>query len=369
MRRLLICLTALILLATVGLARAEEPAKAKRQLVVGTTLIEPFVLRGQDGVYRGLTMDLWDEVAKDLGLEYKVVEFNLDDLIKAVQAGVVDVAATALTVTSYREQIIDFSHPYYHTGLAIAVPEADLGGWREVVRHLFSSRPVMIMAIILAGLIIMGFLVWLAERRARCTQFGEGAKGVGQSLWWAAQTLSSVGYGDATPVTLSGRILAFVWMLVSLVLVSLFTAVITTALTVTNLNSAVRDVQDLISVRVGTVSGSTSENYLTTHRVDFYRFATPVDGMRALAEKRVSAFVFDEPVMQYIVKKELPDVIKVLPRRFDPQDYAFAVPNQSPLRKDINQALLRRIHSEAWKNILYHYLGDEAAPRGPVPQD
>lgn len=370
MRRAIVWLAALLgLLGIGGVGLAAETDKAKRELVVGTTLAEPFVMRGQDGVYRGLAMDLWDGVAKDLGLQYKVVEFSLDDLIKAVQAGVVDVAATALTVTSYREQIIDFSHPFYHTGLAIAVTGAETGGWREVVGHLFSNRPALVMAAILLGLLIMGFLVWLVERRAKCTQLGEGVKGVGQSLWWAAQTLSSVGYGDATPVTLSGRLLAFVWMLASMVLVSLFTAVITTALTVTNLSKVVRDVQDLVSVRVGTVEGSTSDVYLTRNRVDFFRYPTPLEGLRALLDGRINAFVFDEPVLQYIAKHELPEGIRVLPRRFDPQDYAFAVPNQSPLRKEINQSLLRRIHGEAWKSTLYHYLGDDAVPRGPVPQD
>lgn len=373
MRRAMIWLLAWALVGASAMGWAAEPGQApgkgKKELVVGTTLAEPFVMRSHDGIYRGLAMDLWDGIAKDLGYQYKVVEFGVDDLIKAVRAGVVDVATTSLTVTSYREQIIDFSHPYYHTGLSIAVPADEVGGWSEVLHHLFSNRPVMVMVLILVGLVIMGLLLWLVERRASHTRVGDGTKGVGESLWWAAQTLSSVGYGDVTPVTLSGRILAFVWMLVSMVLVSVFTAVITTALTVNNLNTVVRDVKDLVTVRVGTVTGSTSDFYLANHRVDFFRYPTPLEGMRALLDRKIDAFVFDEPVLQYITKHELPVGLRVLPRRFDPQDYAFAVPNNSPLRKEINQALLRRIHSDSWKDILYHYLGDDAVPRGPVPQE
>ncbi len=368
MRRIMVWFMALALwgAAATGLAAPAGTGQPQGELTVGVALVEPFVMRGQDDAYRGLAMDLWDGVAQDLGRKYRVVEYGLEDLIKAVQAGQVDVAVTALTVTSHREQIIDFSHPFYHSGLAIAVGDAETGGWQEVLRHLFSNRPVLVMAAILVGLVIMGFLVWLAERRAKCTQLGGGVKGVGQSLWWAAQTLSSVGYGDATPVTLSGRLLAFVWMLVSMVLVSLFTAVITTALTVHNLGNLVRDARDLASVRVGTVAGSTSEVYLTRQRVDFARYASALEGMRALRDGKLNAFVFDEPVLRYIVKHELTEGLKVLPRRFDAQDYALAVPNHSPLRKQINQALLRRIHGDAWKDTLYRYLGDDAEPRGPA---
>ena len=368
MRKIWLLWLVMPLVLGVGTALAAEPDQPgqRRGLVVGTTLVEPFVIKSKEGAYRGLAMDLWDLVARDLGLEYKVVELDLADLMNAVQAGTVDVAVGPITVTSAREKVMDFSHPFFHTGLALAVPDHMVEDWRETIRHLFSNRPMMVLAVVLVGLVLMGALVWLAERRANRSQFGDGVRGVGDSLWWAAQTLSSVGYGDKTPITLPGRVLAFVWMMASMVLVSLFTAVITTALTVNHLNQVVRNVQDLVSVRVGTVADSTSEVYLAKHRVDFTRFSEPRDGIKALNQGAVDAFVFDAPMLQYIVKHELSEGVRVLSKTFDPQDYAFALPNRSPWRKDINAALLRAIHGETWHNALYLYLGDDAVPRAPV---
>ncbi|MCA1905181.1 MAG: transporter substrate-binding domain-containing protein [Desulfarculus sp.] len=359
----------LVILWASGVGQAwAEPPDQRRTLVVGTTLLEPFVMKNRDGVYRGLALDLWAAVAQDLGLDYKLVELDLADLLNAVKTGGVDVAVGPITVTSAREKEMDFSHPYFHTGLTLAVRNHLVQGWRETFKHLFSSRPMLVLLAVLVGLVLMGALVWLAERRANRQQFGDGMRGVGHSLWWAAQTLSSVGYGDKTPITLPGRVLAFVWMMISLVLVSLFTAVITTALTVNHLNQVVRGIQDLVDVRVGTVAASSSETFLAKHRVDFARYPGPRDGLKALNRGDIDAFVFDAPILQYIIKHEMTDGIRVIGKTFDPQDYAFALPNQSPWRKAINTALLRAIHGEPWRDAIYLYLGDDAVPQAPMAE-
>jgi voltage-gated potassium channel Kch len=50
---------------------------------------------------------------------------------------------------------------------------------------------------------------------------------IGRGLWWAIQTVTTVGYGDVTPKNLSGRIIATVVMLWGIAFLSISIAAIT----------------------------------------------------------------------------------------------------------------------------------------------
>jgi voltage-gated potassium channel len=47
---------------------------------------------------------------------------------------------------------------------------------------------------------------------------------IGDALWWAATTVTTVGYGDRYPVTTTGRIIAVTLMVVGIALVGAITA-------------------------------------------------------------------------------------------------------------------------------------------------
>ncbi len=86
--------------------------------------------------------------------------------------------------------------------------------------------------IIILGLMIVGAnLIWLFERGKDDGFFApDYITGIGDALWFAIVTMATVGYGDKTPVTLPGRIVGSVMILGSVVLVSLFTATVSSLL-------------------------------------------------------------------------------------------------------------------------------------------
>lgn len=96
-------------------------------------------------------------------------------------------------------------------------------------------------------------------------------------LWWTLSTLLVGGADNKGPVGVGGRIVAIVWMLLSIVLVSLLTASFTTTLTINTLKGDINGPGDLPGRKVATVKGSTTESWLTTQGAT----AVPFDDVTA----------------------------------------------------------------------------------------
>jgi ABC-type amino acid transport substrate-binding protein len=182
-------------------------------------------------------------------------------------------------------------------------------------------------------------------------------RGIGSGLWWSAVTMTTVGYGDKAPATLSGRLIAMVWMFASVVIVSSFTAAIATALTVDKLDKSIADVNDLYRYRVLTLPGSTSESFLNRRMIRHQTAASLPQALDALSQGTADAVVYDAPILRYLVSQHYPDRLRILHEVLQRQDYGIALRAGSPLREDVNRALLQIVRSEDWQRVLEQYLG------------
>ncbi len=286
-------------------------------------------------------------------------ETDLAGLVDGIEDGRFDASVAALTITPEREAELDFTHPFHASGLAIAVRARDRTGWVAVARQFFSRAFLRVIVALAALLLVVAFLVWLFERRANPEQFGGGAAhGIGASFWYSAVTMTTVGYGDKTPRSVGGRLVALVWMFTALIVISSFTASITTSLTVGALEGPIQGPDDLSDARIGSVPASTSAEYLESRQLPFASYDTPHEALAALAENRVDAVVYDAPILRYEVRQGFGASLEVLPGVFERQYYGIALPTGSPLREPINEALLRRTSTREWQALLQRYLGN-----------
>lgn len=76
--------------------------------------------------------------------------------------------------------------------------------------------------LVLIMIIFSSSLMYVVESKAQPEAFGS----IGRSIWWAVVTLTTVGYGDVTPITLLGRVLGMFIMLLGVGLVALPAAIL-----------------------------------------------------------------------------------------------------------------------------------------------
>jgi ABC-type amino acid transport substrate-binding protein len=173
--------------------------------------------------------------------------------------------------------------------------------------------------------------------------------------------MTQAGAAQGAPSSLPGRLLAVIWMIASIITLAVFTGGITSAITTHQLQGLVRNVDDLRSLRVGVVDGTSSADFLDQVRITHRGFADPAAALGAVQAGNIDALVYDRPLLSWIARQNFPS-LQVLAVTFDPQNYAIALPLNSELRVPLDVALLETITSEWWQQVLYRYLG-QTRPR------
>lgn len=91
---------------------AGSPAHASEALRVVIKPAPPFAIQQEDGSWAGISVDLWKQIATTLNFETRWIPVSdVQSQIDLLTTDQADIAVGALTVTSEREQRIDFSTP------------------------------------------------------------------------------------------------------------------------------------------------------------------------------------------------------------------------------------------------------------------
>src|SRR5262249_59146657 len=94
------------------------------------------------------------------------------------------------TARAARQRILDFTQPFYTTGLGIAVSTREENRWLPIFRTFLSFGFLQAIVALVGIAMGVGILVWLCERRHNDNFGGGVAKGLGSSFWWSAIALT-----------------------------------------------------------------------------------------------------------------------------------------------------------------------------------
>src|SRR5206468_7115399 len=217
-------------------ARAVAPTSdPDRPLRVATGRIAPFVIP-EGGRLTGFSIDLWNELARRLRVESAWTDVGPSaDQIQAVRRGDADVAISAITITQEREKVVDFSHPYFDSGLQIMVRARSERPLLDSIRSLPWAAIGEIFGAAIVIMLVLANVLWLIERRSN-RRFGKGyLSGIGEGLWGSALIIATGEHGDRDAPGVLKRILVVCMWLLGVVLIAQLTAMVTSSQTVQRL--------------------------------------------------------------------------------------------------------------------------------------
>ena len=113
-----------ILLAAAATLAFGAQAVAADKLKIGTEgAYPPFNLIDASGQVGGFDVEIAQALCAKMGAECEVVTSDWDGIIPALNAKKFDFLAASMSVTEERKQAVDFTDPYYRSGLSIWVQE------------------------------------------------------------------------------------------------------------------------------------------------------------------------------------------------------------------------------------------------------
>ncbi len=312
-----------------------------KTIQVATRSISPFVIE-ENGELKGFSIELWNKIAQELDIKSNFRKFDdVTALLNAVKSNQADLAISAISVTSQREQSFDFSQPIFDSGLQILVrSQGEQGAIARLVNSLLTPTLFQLLGIMALIILIPAHIVWWVERKHEGGFLENSAyfPGIFKACWWAAATLAT--QAEEMPKSPWGRIMAVVWMFISVVFIAYFTATVTASLTVDRLQSNIKSPNDLPGKTVATIAGSTSANYLQQQKLDAKEFKQINEAYDALNNSEVDAVVYDAPILLYYAAHDGKGKVQVVGSIFRKESYAIALPTGSPYRKQINNTLL-----------------------------
>ena len=105
-------------------------------------------------------------------------------------------------------------------------------------------------------------------------------------------------------------------------------------------------------MRVVSVSASASAEWLRSNRISFSEQANVEAALDALRQGFADAVVYDAPLLAHLINLDPKSSIALLPRQFDHQPYAFAVPQGSERLEMVNRAILDATRRDATQRLF-----------------
>ncbi|CAD6248346.1 unnamed protein product [Miscanthus lutarioriparius] len=304
------------------------------------------------GSMKGYCIDVFTQALSLLPypVTYRFIPFgngtknpHYDELVQMVVDNDFDAAVGDIAITMSRTKTIDFTQPFIESGLVILAP---------IKKHITSSwaflQPFTLGMWFVTGLsfLVVGVVIWILEHRINDEFRGSPRQQIITIVWFSFSTLFFA-HRENTMSTL-GRGVLIIWLFVVLIIQSSYTASLTSILTVQQLDTSIRGIDDLkdSDYPIGFQVGSFAEEYMVKElnisrsRLKALGSSEEYAKNLKLGPKKggVMAIVDERPYVELFLSTYCK--IAVAGSDFTSRGWGFAFPRDSPLQVDLSTAIL-----------------------------
>jgi len=330
-----------------------------RTLRVGLTNSPPFVMIS-DHKFTGIIIDLWSYISKELHLPYQFVIMgtNLDDNIKALADGNIDLLLGPVAINYSRAMKVSFTRPYAINKTGIVISQVKTSLFRvffNLFMHVFSWTVLLAILVV----VIYAHAFWYLERGKENSIPMVYPQGVIR-IFWACLLRAD---GSLRATSTSGKCFQFFWMSFNAIIFSiLYAAMVTTFHLYFGDVSNFHSLEDFKGKKIIAIEGSIS--FVSAENAGIR--VTPVKN-RELAMKKLLAGKADGFVdstalaLVYMQEHQLTEQLMFAPYVVKVNLIAFALPKGSSLAQPFNRLLALLDENGTIKRVCQYYFKNEAS--------
>lgn len=332
---------AVLVLATPMQVHAQE-GDTPRSVSIGLYESPPFVMPDTGEPPTGMAVELWEQLADRLNLASEYAFYpTLRELRDALESGVIDVAVTNLTITHERAKFVDFTQPWYDSGLRIMVHAESSKGFGAIIEGLSSAGHLRAYGWLALIIVVSTVLLTLFDRKFDKEFHSRWRDGVAKSF----HSVMSVATTGRIPSRKNlfgwvGTVLSAFWLVCGIAVLAYVTSTVTSVMTTLAITNAISGPDDLPGKRIGVTSGSTAEEFARGAGLDIQTFDSTRHGVEGLELGEIVALVGDAPVLEYYAHTVPEQDVDVVGQLFAPEKYGFALSRDNPLTKTLTIEIL-----------------------------
>jgi polar amino acid transport system substrate-binding protein len=322
---------------------------------VGVKISPPFVMKTSNS-YTGLSFDIFSSIEDSLEeTHFNYIEYSsFDELCEDIKLNKIHVGVSSVSITKNRIKSLDYSLPWLKTGIGIVVNKDIDESWFDVIRGFFSIQMLKAVTSFIFIMLFFGILIWVVERKDN-DNFREGFEGIWDGIYFNIVVFSTVGFGDKSTKTDAGKaiisVLILIYMIFGALLIGNFSAAFSNSY-----NDYIEDASQLNSLKVGTVSGTAASKFLDDNNVRYINFKDPENGVKSIINGELDAFIYDKPVLEYIISKNnISNLVSLQASVFKENYYAFPISSKFKNRIILNKCIVNTIEDEYWFHKINQY--------------
>ena len=342
--------------------------------------------------YEGYAVDLIHEISRIVGFKYKFKEvsdlkYGVKDvrpngtvtwsgMIGEITSGQADLAIADLTITSSREEAVDFTLPFMNTGISIVFKKPT-----NKVTTLFSflspfSLDVWVYVLCAySGVSVILFIVghispyeWTNPYPCRQEDSAvmKNSFSLLNSFWFTIGSLMQQG-SDLAPKSMSTRAMASTWYFFTLIMISSYTANLAAFLTVEKIVYPIENAKDLseqTEIKYGCVESGSTRTFFKDSQIETYKkifqfmethktYVRSNDEGKERVEQGNFAFFMESTTIEYITERHCN--LTQIGSPLDSKNYGIALRKHPPYRRPYRMLLSQAI-LQLQENGLLHVL-------------